>query len=463
MKSSDYFNIGPRLTLAFALLIALILAGNGLVIWQFHVARIQTDRLTGANQQLIAVLQFQVGLLSFHQRLDDLARSHDAHNLTTEAERLRQALEEQAQQTRTALANLPPGTQVDPAFWPTLETIEVALPAQLEAVNNLARLGDWGPVQHRLDNELKPIETQTSVLVGSIQQEANDELTHAVSKMGSMQQRILLIVPVTAISTFFIAAFFGWAVTRRIVELRLEERVSERTRIARDLHDTFFQGIEGLLLRFHTATSQLRKDEPARRIFEETLKQSDQVMLEGRELVLDLRETISERPDLSTAFADFGEGMRKGGSADFRVVVNGSIRSLHPTVFEELFKIGKEAMGNAFRHSGAHSVEAELNYERSGLRIRIRDDGTGIDPDILQQGHRDGHFGLPGMRERAQRVGANLDVWSRSGAGTEVEVRIAASIAYTSEPNGSWSWKLRQLWHGTKQKRSNEEKGHAAG
>src|SRR5215469_3301196 len=463
MKSSDYFNIGPRLTLAFALLIALILAGNGLVIWQFHVARIQTDRLTGANQQLIAVLQFQVGLLSFHQRLDDLARAHDAQNLSTEAEPLRRALEEQAQQTRTALASLPPGTRVDPASLPTLETIEVALPAQLESVNDLARLGDWGTAQHRLDNELKPIETQTSVLVGSIQQKANDELTQAVSRMGSMQRRILLIVPVTAISTFFIAAFFGWAVTRRIVELRLEERVSERTRIARDLHDTFFQAIQGLLLRFHTATSQLRKDEPVRRIFEEILKQSDQVMLEGRELVLDLRETVSEPIDLPTAFADFGERMRKGSSCDFEVVVNGTSRPLHPVVFEELFKIGKEALGNAFRHSGAHSIEAELNYERSEFRIRIRDDGTGIDPAILRQGHRDGHFGLPGMRERAQKVGAHLDVWSRTGAGTEVELRIPAGIAYLSAPNGSWLWTLRRLWPGTKKEGGRQGKRHAPG
>src|SRR5215470_14245515 len=173
MKSSDYFNIGPRLALTFGLLIALILAGNALVIWQFHMTRIQTDRLIGANRQLIAVLQLQVGLLSFHQRLDDLARSGDAHHLTTEAEQLRRVFDEQAQQTRTAVANQPPGTQVDPAFLPTLETIEVSLPAQLAAINNLANAGDWGTVQRRLDNELKRIESQTSVLVGSIQLQAN--------------------------------------------------------------------------------------------------------------------------------------------------------------------------------------------------------------------------------------------------------------------------------------------------
>jgi signal transduction histidine kinase len=170
---------------------------------------------------------------------------------------------------------------------------------------------------------------------------------------------------------------------------RLRARLTERERIAHELHDTFFQGIQGLLLRFHTATSQLPKDEPAQQIFEEALKQSDQVMLEGRELVLDLRETVSEPSDLPTAFADFGDGMRKGASCDFKVVVNGTVRPLHPVVLEELFKVGKEALGNAFRHSGAHSVETELNYDRSELRIRVRDDGTGIDSAILRQGHRE--------------------------------------------------------------------------
>jgi signal transduction histidine kinase/ligand-binding sensor domain-containing protein len=242
---------------------------------------------------------------------------------------------------------------------------------------------------------------------------------------------------------------------------RLEARLEERERIALELHDTFFQGIQGLLLRFHTATSQLRKDEPARQIFQQTLKESDQVMLEGRELVLDLRATVSKQNELPTAFADFGEGMRKGSSCDFRVVVNGTIRPLHPVVFEELFKIGKEALANAFRHSGAHLIEAELNYERSELRLRIRDDGTGIDPTIFRQGHRDGHFGLPGMRERAQKAGAHLDVWSRPGAGTEVELRIPAGVAYVSDPNGSGRWKLRRLWPGRKQEGSLHGKRHA--
>jgi signal transduction histidine kinase/ligand-binding sensor domain-containing protein len=237
---------------------------------------------------------------------------------------------------------------------------------------------------------------------------------------------------------------------------RMHERLAERERIARDLHDTFFQGIQGLLLRFHTATAQLPKQEPVRQMLEETLKQSDQVMLEGRELVLDLRVTASETKDLPAALADFGEGMRKVVSCDFRVIVNGPIRALHPVVFEELFKIGKEALSNAFRHSGAHSIEVEVNYERSALRIRIRDDGRGIDSVILRQGHRDGHFGMPGMRERARKVGAHLDVWSGTGAGTEVELRIATRIACASGLHGSWLSKIRRLWNATREEELTE-------
>src|SRR5215813_13806475 len=299
MTSSDYFNIGPRLTLTFALLIALILAGNALLIWQFRMARVQTDRLIGANQQLIAVLQLQVGLLSFHQRLDDLTRSGDAHHLTTEAEQLRRAFNDQAQQTRTAVANLPPGTQVDPAFLPTLETIEVALPAQLAAINDLAKSGDWGTVRRRLDNELKPIETQTSMLVGSVQQQANGELTQAVLKMGSVQRRILFIVPITAISTFFIAAFFAWAITRRIVELRLEERISERTRLARDLHDTLLQTLQGSKL---VADDALENRSDAARTYRSLEKLSgwiDRAMREGRAALNALHSSTFDNRKLS--------------------------------------------------------------------------------------------------------------------------------------------------------------------
>jgi signal transduction histidine kinase len=435
MKSSDYFNIGPRLTLAFALLIALILAGNALVIWQFRMARIQTDRLTGANQQLIAVLQFQTSLLSFHQRLDDLARSGDVQRLTTEAEPLRRVLQEQALQTRTAVANLPSGTEVDPAFLPTLETIEVALPAQLEAINDLAKSGDWGTVRRRLDNELKPIETQTSLLVGSIQQQADDELTQAVLKMESMQRRILFIVPITAISTFFIAAFFGWAITRRIVELRLEERVSERTRIARELHDTLLQSLHGLMFEFQAARNLFQKrPEEALQALDGALMGTERAIAESQNAIENLRSTATPEDDLAQLVKMMGEDLASRhsdyGSPTFALTVEGQQRGLTPVIRDEICRIAREVLRNAFRHARASCIEAEILYEEDQLRLRVRDDGKGMDPLVIKEGGRPGHWGLPGVRERAQQIGAKLDIWSEAGAGTEVQLAVAASVAY---------------------------------
>src|SRR6266478_1859625 len=157
MKSPDgnYFNIGRRLTLTLALLIALILGGNGLVILQFERARLQTNRLTGVSQQLIAVLRLQESLVSFHQRLNELAQSKDARRLATEAKPLRTALLQQTQRTRSTLTYLPSEFRADPAFMTALDTIEITLPSQLQDITSQASLGDWDAVRLRLDNELE--------------------------------------------------------------------------------------------------------------------------------------------------------------------------------------------------------------------------------------------------------------------------------------------------------------------
>jgi len=256
MKSPDgsYFDIGRRLMMTLALLIALILGGNGLVILQFQQARLQTDRLTGVSQQLIAVLRLQEGLLSFHQRLNELAESKDARRLVTEAAPLRATLLEETRQTRSTLAYLPSEFLVDPEFLTALDAFETTLPSQLQDVAGLAAGGDWEAVRARLDDELDRMENTASTLVKSINRDLDQELPHAVANMRTAQRRIFLIVPATAISTVFIAAFFGWAIARRILELRVEERVRERTRIARELHDTLLQSFQGVLLKFHTVT-----------------------------------------------------------------------------------------------------------------------------------------------------------------------------------------------------------------
>lgn len=436
MKSSDYFHIGSRLTSIFALLIVLILAGNGVVIWQFHVARVQTNRLIGANQQLIAVLQLQVGLLSFHQRLDDAAKSGDARSLTTEADLLRRSFEEQAQQTRVAVAHLLPGTSTDPALVPTLETIETAMPAQLEAISELAKSRDWTAVQRRLDNELKPIETQTSELVGRIQQQANQQLAEAVSQMGSMQRRVILIVPTTAILTFFIAAFWGLAITQRIVELRLEERVSERTRIARELHDSLLQSLHGLMFEFQAARNLFkRRPEEALQALDGALMGAERAIIESQDAIENLRGANPSEDNLEQLIRAAGDELLASQCSErdlptFVVVAGGRQRVLVPLIQDEVYRIVREVLRNAFRHAAASRIDVEILYSEEQLRLRLRDDGRGIDPQVLREGRRPGHWGLPGIRERASQIGAKLDVRSQEGAGTEVQLAVDASIAY---------------------------------
>jgi len=231
----------------------------------------------------------------------------------------------------------------------------------------------------------------------------------------------------------------------RQLQARLAEQLAERERIARELHDALLQSVGGLILRFQTATERIPQDDPTRQMLEEALKQSDEVLAEGRERLLELRIISAEANELPQALAAVGLELRQDHPADFCVVVNGDPRELHPLVREELYRIGREAIANCFQHANAERCETEINYDPSQLRIGIRDDGCGVEGTILEAGHRSGRWGLPGMYERARKIGAHLEVWSRPGAGTEVEVRVPASIAYRPDSNISrWQW-LRRL------------------
>ena len=213
------------------------------------------------------------------------------------------------------------------------------------------------------------------------------------------------------------------------MQTRIMDRLGERERIARDLHDTFFQSIQGLFLRFNTGTSKLKQDDPARVIFVETLEESDKAMLEGRQLLLDLRATM-DTAELAALFAQAGEDLQDIHVAAFKVTVLGQSRPLHPQTATEIYRIGKEALHNAFKHSDASHIEIELEYMSDALKVRIRDDGSGIDEKIMHDGMRKGHWGLPGMYERATKIGGRLNVWSRKDEGTEIEISVPAADAY---------------------------------
>ena len=216
--------------------------------------------------------------------------------------------------------------------------------------------------------------------------------------------------------------------------LRLEERVNERTRIARELHDTLLQSFQGLMLRFQSARDLLPTD-PAKAVeaLDEALNRADQAIVEGRDAIQNLRSTIAST-ELAEAITTLAEDFAQGPNGFrspvmFRASVEGTPRDLHPILRDDVYRIAREALRNAYRHAQASHIEVEVTYGAREVRLRIRDDGKGIDPQHLKSG-RARHWGLTNMRERAQRLGSELSLWSELGAGTEVELRIPGSVAY---------------------------------
>src|SRR3984957_6075556 len=222
----------------------------------------------------------------------------------------------------------------------------------------------------------------------------------------------------------------------------LEARVNERTRIARELHDTLLQSFQALMLHFQTGIDLLPgRPVEARATLEVAIDRADQAINEGRDAVQGLRASAVETNDLVSAVRILGEELGAAdtnqnsavfNSAIFEVEVEGAPRNLHPILRDEVYCIAAEALRNAFRHAQAQRIEVEILYGERWLRLRVRDDGKGIDPKFLSADGRAKHYGLHGMRERAQVVGGKLAVWSKLDSGTEVELSIPASTAYTT-------------------------------
>jgi len=231
--------------------------------------------------------------------------------------------------------------------------------------------------------------------------------------------------------------------------LRLEERVGERTRIARDLHDTLLQSFHGILL-FLQSGIHLMPEHPSEgmKTLKTAAEKAERAILEGREAVQGLRASTVERNDLALAIKTLGGELAAADSGlqlpEFKVQVEGIPRELHPILRDEVFRIAGEGMRNAFRHAGAKQIEVEIRYDERQLRLRVRDDGKGIDPKLLSDNGREGHFGLRGMRERAKLIDGKLTVWSELDSGTEVELSIPADRAYTVS-DGQRSWLAEKL------------------
>ena len=225
----------------------------------------------------------------------------------------------------------------------------------------------------------------------------------------------------------------------RQFNLRMEERVHERTRIARELHDTLLQSFQGLMLGFQIVENKMPPGE-AKDMLEKALERADQAIAEGRDAVHDLRSSTTVTNDLADAVKALGDQMASDDGASFYLVVEGAPRHLHPILRDEIYRIAREAVRNAFHHAQASRIEVEISYGDKLFGLRIRDDGRGMPPEIVDEG-RAGHYGLPGMRERAREIGGQLHVWSGKGTGTEILLSIPGSVAYGTSPARK-GWRL---------------------
>jgi signal transduction histidine kinase/ligand-binding sensor domain-containing protein len=226
----------------------------------------------------------------------------------------------------------------------------------------------------------------------------------------------------------------------RQLRLTVEARVDERTRIARELHDTLLQSFQGLLLMFQTALQMLpHRPVEARQRLERALEQASAATTEARRAVQGLRASSVEPTDPAVSlWSIVAELTREQGDSApaIRVVAQGTPRRLKPVVGDEVYRITGEALRNAVRHAAAQHITAEICYDERRFRVRVHDDGRGFDEQRVRRDPTAGHFGLHGMRERAEKIGGSLDVWSKPGFGTEIVVSIPAAIAYAPSSGG---------------------------
>lgn len=228
---------------------------------------------------------------------------------------------------------------------------------------------------------------------------------------------------------------------RKRLEQRMEDRLNERTRIARELHDSLLQGFQGLMFRLQ-AVRELLPEHPAAAAesLDAALKIGDDAICAGRDAVQNLRSAALEDRDLATAVGALGTELatyvEPQPIPDYQVMVEGTACELNPHVRDDIYSVVREAVRNSYQHARATRIETDITFGEADLSIRVRDDGIGVDSGILALGRRPDHWGLPGMRERSETIGGRLRVWSEKNAGTEVELRIPAEIAYERRDRG---------------------------
>jgi signal transduction histidine kinase len=285
--------------------------------------------------------------------------------------------------------------------------------------------------------------------------EINSQIYMPSRALNAFIQSWRLVAVIVSIATFLVVAVELHRRRLRQVaqqfDMRLEERINERTRIARDLHDTLLQSLHGLMFQFQAARNILpRSPEKAMESLDEAIGETEKALAESRDAIQGLRSEPIAKGDLADLLKATSQQLPTSEAENqdppvFDLIEEGERKTLSPATKNEICRIAFEILRNAYRHAHAHCIEAEIRYDAHMLRLRIRDDGRGIDPKVLKEGGRAGHWGLRGLRERAERIGARLDFWSEAGAGTEVQLAVPAAVAYETVPDTVASKLLRKV------------------
>ena len=216
-------------------------------------------------------------------------------------------------------------------------------------------------------------------------------------------------------------------------DLRQEERLRERTRIAQELHDTLLQGLLSASMQLQVAEGWVPADSPAKPVLSRVRNLMKKGIAEGRAALQGLRSTDAPATNLEESLSDFQKELAPADRARLRILKMGRPKPVDPGVLHQIYLITREALLNSLRHSQASKIEVEIKYSPRKLHVTVRDNGTGIDPQLLLSG-RKAHWGLTVMRERAANVGAHLRIRSRRAGGTEVVLSLALANSRSSTP-----------------------------
>ena len=287
-------------------------------------------------------------------------------------------------------------------------------------------------------NDLRPGHYRFRVMAcnnSGVWNEAGASLEFSI--LPAFYQRLWFIALCLVVSLALLWGIYQFRVQElhRQFAIGVEARVNERTRIARELHDTLLQNFHGLMFQLQAVLNLMpRKPDEARKSLADAIHETKKALADGRDAIQDLRSEPVAKADLAEMLATMSRELVDSNGHEappvFEIVEEGERQTLSSTVGNEIRRIALEVLRNAYQHAHAHRIEAEIRYGADSLRLRIRDDGRGINPTVLKEGGRDGHWGLRGIRERADRIGAHLDVWSEPEKGTEVQVELRAAIAY---------------------------------